>query len=571
MRIVVTAMMVMTIAVTAGAALAVEYDIVILNGRVMDPETNFDGVRNVGVVGNRIYNITKEKITGKRTIDAKGHVVAPGFINTHTHSFAPFDQKMVAHDGVTTIMDTESGSSSPRMFYEKYKGNSLLNYGVGVGHEEIRRVVMDGLRLKDTFDPTDILLSRGKAQQDGHASWALDMADKLEHVQIMTMFEQGMRDGAVAVTSTVGYMGYGVPTTEILELQKIAKKYNRFYGSHTRFGPTESLPLNYSLGVREIIANAVAIDGAVILSHIQNQNWQEIYELTRRLQEKGMTIFAEMYPATTGNPNIATPQLLPDKIKMNNIDPVKHIFNPDTGKLFKSAEEFFKMQKESPEKAIFLTVRDEKWMKQWPHMKNIAIANDSVAYRDKDGNLLPIDAHYSKYGGHPRNAGTSGIMLRETREQGIPLMDMVYNLSYVPAKYFSIVGLKAMQERGRMQEGKIADITIFNPDTVRETSSMKEGKRGSYTKGIPYVMVSGQLVIDKGVANTKVRPGQPIRYEPITEGKIKLSFDDKKYQWHADLSDERTRALTKGLPSKDLPKHGDRNDPAIEFTEGEFK
>ena len=72
-------------------------------------------------------------------------------------------------------------------------------------------------------------------------------------------------------------------------------------------------------------------------------------------------------------------------------------------------------------------------------------------------------------------------------------------MSQSPAKYFSKVGLKAMQDRGRMQEGKIADITIFNPDTVAETSSMKEGERGSYTKGIPYVLINGQVVIDNGV------------------------------------------------------------------------
>ncbi len=60
------------------------------------------------------------------------------------------------------------------------------------------------------------------------------------------------------------------------------------FGAHTRFGPTESLPLNWTLGHREIIANAVALDGALIVSHIQNQNWQEPYELCRRLQERGM-------------------------------------------------------------------------------------------------------------------------------------------------------------------------------------------------------------------------------------------------------------------------------------------
>ena len=75
----------MSAAVTA-AATAQSYDVVILNGRVMDPETKFDAVRNVGIKDGRIAKITEEKITGKETINAKGHVVAPGFIDTHTHS-----------------------------------------------------------------------------------------------------------------------------------------------------------------------------------------------------------------------------------------------------------------------------------------------------------------------------------------------------------------------------------------------------------------------------------------------------------------------------------------------------
>ena len=127
------------------------------------------------------------------------------------------------------------------------------------------------------------------------------------------------------------------------------------------------------------------------------------------------------------------------------------------------------------------------------------------------------------------------LIFREAREQGIPLMDIVNNASYIPAKYFSRLGLEAMQERGRVQPGMIADITIFNPETIAETSTMKAGTRGSYTEGIVQVIVNGQVAIENGVANTKVLAGQPIRYEPITEGEIDLDLNDKQYQWHKEL------------------------------------
>ena len=106
------------------------YDIVILNGRVMDPETMFDDVANVGVTDGKIVAITKSPIKGKETIDAKGHVVAPGFIDTHYHSMDVFSTKMALRDGVTSGMDLEAGSFNVKEWYdEKAKTGWQVNYG----------------------------------------------------------------------------------------------------------------------------------------------------------------------------------------------------------------------------------------------------------------------------------------------------------------------------------------------------------------------------------------------------------------------------------------------------------
>ena len=91
------------------------YDLVILNGRVMDPETNFDGVRNVGISDGLIVTITEEQIAGRETIDASGHVVAPGFIDTHFHWTRPLGYKLALRDGVRTAMDLEAGAFGPRV------------------------------------------------------------------------------------------------------------------------------------------------------------------------------------------------------------------------------------------------------------------------------------------------------------------------------------------------------------------------------------------------------------------------------------------------------------------------
>jgi N-acyl-D-amino-acid deacylase len=525
----------------AGVANAQECDIAIKNGRVMDPETKFDAVRNVCVKGDRIAAITENAITGTEEIDASGHVVAPGFINTHSHSFAPFEQRIMAQDGTTSLLDIEVGVTNASIFYDRYKGKSLLNYGVGISHEEVRRVVLDGLTEEETSDSTYVLKTRAKVEElaakKGEASkWAVQVPTPEQHKKILRMYERGMLDGAISVNTTVGYMGYGVPTYEIFDLQKLAKKYNRIFGAHTRFGPTESLPTDYTIGVREVLANMAALDGAAVMSHMQNSGWQETYEMCQRFQEKGYTIFCEYYPSIFGNPNIATPQLMSKELRAaNNMDPTSTIFDPRTAKPFESEEAFLALQKEDPGMGVFVLVRDEEWLKQWPYMKDAAIANDVVTYFDENGEILPENADLSLYGGHPRNARSYSYVLRLARDLGIPLMDIVHNASYTPAKYFSQLGLKGMQERGRMQEGMIADITIFNPDTVADNADMKIGNRATPPTGIPHVLVSGNFVVRDGQTLIGARPGQSIRYEPITDQKIVLDYDDKKYQWYADL------------------------------------
>ena len=90
-------------------AMAESYDLVILNGRVMDPETAYDETANVGIKDGQIEIITKRKITGEKTIDATGHVVAPGFIDLHAHGQNIGDYRMQAIQGVTTMLELESG------------------------------------------------------------------------------------------------------------------------------------------------------------------------------------------------------------------------------------------------------------------------------------------------------------------------------------------------------------------------------------------------------------------------------------------------------------------------------
>jgi N-acyl-D-glutamate deacylase len=137
----------------------------------------------------------------------------------------------------------------------------------------------------------------------------------------------------------------------------------------------------------------------------------------------------------------------------------------------------------------------------------------------EDGKLLPWDADWSEYRGHPRTSGSRGAVFRMAREQGVPLMFTISQASYWPAKHLGDSGLVAMQDRGRLQVGKVADITIFDPKTITDNSGFKVGQHGTPTTGIPYVVVNGTIVV-KDSQVLPVKPGQQIRYPVEPEGRF---------------------------------------------------
>ena len=121
---------------------ALVYEIAINNGRVIDPETKLDAQRNIGILNGKIATITGKKITAQRTINARGKIVAPGFIDTHVHApDLPLNQRMLARDGVTTALDLENGAYPFSRWYARLEGNSYINFGAGVSSIAVREAL----------------------------------------------------------------------------------------------------------------------------------------------------------------------------------------------------------------------------------------------------------------------------------------------------------------------------------------------------------------------------------------------------------------------------------------------
>ena len=515
--------------ILATTAIAAEkYDLVILNGRVMDPETMFDAVRNVGVKDGKIVIITKDKIIGKETINAKGHVVAPGFIDTHDHSMDKFAAKMGVRDGLTSGMDLEIGALNIDKWYAEKKGNWPINYGVSVAQEFARDIVHDGLKIDGPVDATDMPKLRGEAAKDGVNGWA-DTPSNLEQMnQITAIIDENLRQGALGLGSTVGYMRKGVTTYEQFEAQRAAARYGRLTLVHTRFHGTTKAPTEAAMGFAEVFTNAVLLKAPLVIAHDNDYGWWEHQEKLQMARDMGLNMWAEYYPYAAGSTAIGSGFLQPDNwLDVLGYKYEETIYDPTQDK-FLSKDEFVEIVKTDPGRVIIAHVPPRKeWEPYWYAMPHMTIAGDNTFGVGEDGKLLPWDAKYTEYAGHPRTAASRGKVLRRAREQDIPLMFTLHQLTYWSAKHLGDAGIEAMKVRGRMQVGMVADITIFDPDNVTDNATYKQHEQGTPTTGIPYVIVNGQIVV-KDSKVQDVWAGQPIRYQVEEKGRF---VPATKKQW----------------------------------------
>lgn len=501
---------------------AEQYDVVILNGRVMDPETNYDKVSNVGISDGKITKITTKDIKGNETIDAKGHVVAPGFIDTEQHGLTDWGFKVNLRDGVTTQMDFEVGALNIDEWYKKREGNMQANYGTTVSQELARMRVHDGLKL----DGPDVSMPnffkfREMAQKDGVNGWSVTPSDVDQMNQITEILDEGLRQGAVGVGSTIGYAQKGITTYEMFETQRSAARWDRLTAVHHRFHPSASTPTEAPTGANEIILNAILLDAPLQIHHNNDFGWWEIEEKLQLAREKGYNLWSTWYPWDAGSGNAGATILQPETWeKAMGYKYEETIYDPLNDK-FLTKEELLKLAKEDPGYALIAySPPRREWMLEWIKLPNFVVAGDGMPTINSKGESLIWDSAYREYAGHPRSAGTHAKVLRLGRENSVPLMHTLSQLSYWSAKHLGDTGLKPMQERGRMQEGMVADIVVFDPINVKENATYKFGTNGLPSSGIPYVLVNGVIVVNNSEVMKDVKPGQPIRFPIERKGRF---------------------------------------------------
>jgi len=520
----------------ATPAMAADYDVVINNGRVMDPETNFDGVRNVGIKDGKIVVITEKAIGGKETIDASGHVVAPGFIEGHQHATDPFSRKVNLRDGLTTQMDFEAGAGDIAKWYADAEGKTQSNYGMVVLATLARVSVLDGPEIAALGNDMGGLFSytvgaaAAKAQKEGRKpGWSSTLPNKEQMTRIMSYIDEGLRQGALGVGVPVGYMTTGMTQYELYKYQELAAKYGRITNGHVRFAGIRP-PTEGQLGIQEMLANAMVLDAPFMASHLNsNMDWEYTIPMINDAREKrGAKVWGEVYPYAAGS-TIASTDILTESSMAQMGITYSNVSNLDGTRWDKAMYE--DVRKNDPGRAIVIYNNPPEDIAKWMAQPGVVVVSDGMAIVDEKLEYYPWDSPYEGKSVHPRSAGTRAKVLRMVREdKNMSLMEAISKMSYLHAKYFDeLGGISQFRTKGRVQVGADADIVVFNPDTVTDNSTYEPGKGALPSTGIPYVLVNGVVVVKDSVVQ-KVFPGKPIRFPVMEKGRLdQISIEPRTF------------------------------------------
>lgn len=463
------------ILVTSFSSTAETYDIVILNGRVIDPESKTDAVRNLGISNGKIKSISRARLDGRNTIDARGLVVSPGFIDLHQHGQNEENYRFKALDGVTSALELEVGTGDVDRWYADRAGKSLINYGVSAGHLAAR---MAAMKEPVTFLPT------GEAAR--RAATDAEIADMKQ------LLEEGLRRGAVAA-------GFGIQYTpnashwEILEMFRVAAHYNASCHVHMRNAGARE-PASSVQALEEVISAAAITGAPVHVVHIHSTGGPATPKLLQMIGEaraRKLDITTECYPYIAGMTDIKSAIFNEGWQEVFGID-YKDLQWAATGERL-TKETFEKYRKTGGMVAVF-SMTEEIVLEALRNPLTM-IASDGILDNGK---------------GHPRTAGTYARVLGKyvREDRALSLMDALTKMTLMPAQRLER-RVPAMRNKGRIRLGADADLTIFDPQTISDQATFKEPAKE--TAGVRFVIVNGVMVVKDGQLQANVHPGGPIR------------------------------------------------------------
>lgn len=464
----------MTVILRAGALLLLlvacrqtpTYDLVVANGRVMDPESGLDGVRHVAISAGRIEAISESPQNGTRVIDATGLVVAPGFIDLHEHGQQEESYALMVRDGITSAFELEVGTADVAGWYGARTGGQIVNHGVSVGHIQARMRVLG--------DPSTGILPSGVGGSGA--------ATEAQLAEMESLLRKGLAEGAVAVGFGSAYTP-GATMAEIERMFRVAAEGGASAHIHMRNGPA---------GLDSTIAAAAAAKAKLHIVHVNSSGGDDLdvfLTSIKAARDRGQDVTTEAYPYGAGMTEIQSAMF-------------------DDWKSW-PAERYGLHQLVSTGERLTRNSFGQARAKGGTVIIHGRSEEQTRAAILSPLSMIASDGFIENGRGHPRTSGSySKVLGKYVRDEGkLTLMDALRKMTIDPAKRLQ-PRVPAMATKGRINVGADADLTIFDPATVVDRSTYEDATIPA--EGIPYVIVNGQVAVDSGKV-TAARPGRAIR------------------------------------------------------------
>ena len=463
-------------AVSAQQNAAQQYDLVIEGGRVMDPETGLDAIRNVGIRDGRIVRISSEVLSGRRVVHASGLVVAPGFIDLHQHGQDLVSQRVKALDGVTTALELEIGAPDVTQFLKSKEGRSLIHYGTSASHVAARALVFGA-----PLPASEILPKSGPATDQS--------ATPAQIESIRERLRSELDAGALAVGMGIQYTP-GATRLEVIDMFRLAAGSKVPVYTHVRSaGRIE--PGSAIEAISEVIGAAAITGASLHIVHINStcaRDAMECLSMVEGARARGLDVTTEAYPYIAGMTSINSALFNPGWQEKFGIS-YDQLVLPGTGEHLTKARFDELHNSTTTQWVLTFTNTQEMVDKVIPHPL-VMIASDGAE-------------------GHPRNAGTySRVLAQYVREKGtLTLMDALRKMTLMPAQMLER-STPAARQKGRLQEGADADIVVFDAATITDRSTFQKPMEPSV--GVHYLLVGGTVVVEEGKLVTDVFPGRAL-------------------------------------------------------------